>query len=489
MRLKFTKKNLISIFALVLLFTMINMDAMATDGYFSNGQGTRNKGMAGAGISFLRSPFSGSINPGALAFLDKKWGIEVSVGMFNPNRQYNVIGAATTPNNWGYFDGEGNFVADPRYSAFGLAEGTVESGSNIFIIPAIAFTYKLDDNSALGFNFFGNGGMNTDYDAKTYHSSILDAFGNPMPDGNPNPMANVTAPTGVNLQQMFMALSYARKFGNHSIGISPIFAYQTVEVNGMQAFRDMGSAGMQGMAVNRSGRVTNNGVSTSTGFGFRIGYQGEIIPGLRLGASYQPRMTMSKFAKYEGLFAEEGGFDIPSNWQAGLSFDISEDFTIMADVKQIMYSDGASISNPMNPQQIMPMVPNPNMTSPADAMMYNPNFVALGDDNGAGFGWEDMMIVKVGAEFRQVENWQFRLGFSYGKQPIPESEVMFNMIAPAVNESHVSAGFTRKMGEHALNFAITHALENTVSGPNPFDPAQQIELTMAQWEIEIGFEF
>ena len=100
-----------------------------------------------------------------------------------------------------------------------------------------------------------------------------------------------------------------------------------------------------------------------------------------------------------------------------------------------------------------------------------------------------MLIVKFGAEFRQVENWQFRMGYSYGSQPIPESEVMFNIIAPAVNESHISVGLTRMIGEHALNLALTHALENSVKGTNPFDPAQQIEITMNQWEFEIGFQF
>ena len=489
MKLKITKQNLAFMMAFMLSITMFNFDVMATDGYFSNGLGTRNKGMAGAGMAFLHSPFSASINPAGIGFLEKKWSLEVSLGLFNPNRQYNIIGAPTTPDQWGYIDSEGNFVNDPRYMAFGLTEGTVESGSTIFFIPSIAFSYKLGEKNVLGLNFYGNGGMNSDYDAKTYYSSIIDSFGNPMPDGNPNPMANVTVPTGVNLQQMFLALTYARQFGNHSIGISPIFAYQTVEVKGMQAFRDMGAAGMPGMPVDRSQFVTNNDVSSSTGFGFKIGYQGELVSGLRLGASYQPKIKMGKFDEYKGLFAEEGGFDIPANWQAGLSYDISDDFTLMADVKQIMYSGAKSISNPMNPQQIMPMVPNPNMTSPEDAMMPNPNFIPLGDENGAGFGWEDMMIFKIGAEFRQVENWQFRLGYSYGQQPIPESEVMFNIIAPAVNENHISVGLTRMIGDHALNLAITHALENSVTGQNPFDPAQQIEISMSQWEFEIGFQF
>jgi long-chain fatty acid transport protein len=66
---------------------------------------------------------------------------------------------------------------------------------------------------------------------------------------------------------------------------------------------------------------------------------------------------------------------------------------------------------------------------------------------------------------------------------------MFNIIAPAVNESHVSVGFTRMIGTHAINVALTHALENSVKGTNPFDPAQEIEISMNQWEFEIGFQF
>lgn len=324
--------------------------------------------------------------------------------------------------------------------------------------------------------------MNTDYEVKTYYSAIIDSFGNPMPDGNLNPMANVTSPTGINLKQMFASITYARQFGKHSIGISPVFVYQSIEVKGLEAFRDMGAAGMP---VDRAAFVTNNGVSSANGFGVKIGYQGELFTGFRLGASFQPKVTMSKFEEYKGLFADEGGFDNPANWQAGISYDINDNMTFAFDVRQILYSGVNSISNPMNPQNMFPLVPDPNSTG----MMPNPNFVPLGDEYGAGFGWEDMMIFKVGAEFRQVENWPFRLGYSYGKQPIQEADVMFNIIAPAVNENHISVGFTRLIGTHAINVAITHALENSVKGPNPFDPSQQIEISMNQWEFEIGFQF
>ncbi len=492
------KKKLALVVSLTILFLTSGHFASATDGYFSNGQGTKNKGFAGAGIAFLHSPFSAAINPAGLGFLNKKFSFELSVGLFNPNRKYTIVGAPTPPDQWGYM-GPNGFVQDQRFMALGLTPGTVESGTKLFIIPAMAFSYQLDEKNTLGFNFFGNGGMNTDYDTKAYYSAIIDGFGNPMPDGSPNPMANVTKPTGVNLMQMFVSLTYARKFGeNHSVGISPVFAYQSFEAKGLEAFRDMGMAGnamltqMMGWP-NRYDYVTNNGKSSSTGFGFRLGYQGELFDGFRLGATYQPQIKMSKFDEYKGLFAEEGGFDIPANWTAGISYDITEDFTFLFDVKQIMYSKVKSVGNPMVPSKMQPMVPNmgPSFdhTNPQTWYVPNEQFVALGDENAAGFGWEDMMIFKIAAECRNIENWQFRLGYSYGKQPIQESEVMFNILAPAVNENHVSLGLTRIIGDHKLNFAVTHALSNTVTGPNPFDPAQQIELNMNQWEFDLGFTF
>jgi long-chain fatty acid transport protein len=478
---KLTFKKWLLIPVLFLIFSLASNDIFATDGYFSNGQGTKNKGFAGAGIAYLHSPFMAALNPAGIGFIGKKFSFEVAVGLFNPNRKYTIIGEPTQPQYWPY---------DGRQMMFGLKPGTVESGSSIFIIPTLAATLQLGEKNSLGFNLYGNGGMNTDYETKTYYSDIIASFGNPMPNGFPNPMANVTVPAGVNITQMFISLTYARVIGEkHSIGISPVFVYQAFEAKGLQAFRDMGSAGMPGMPVDRSAYVTNNGSESSTGFGFKIGYQGELFSGFRLGGYYQPRIKMSKFDKYKGLFAEEGDFDIPANWSAGISYDFTEKLTVLFDVKQIFYSKVNSIGNPMIASQMMPMIPNPDMTSPENAYIPNPDFVPLGSDNGAGFGWKDMMIFKVGAEFRQVENWQFRLGYSYGKTPVQESEVMFNILAPAVNENHISLGITRMLGENELNLAATYALSNTVTGTNPFDPAQQIELSMNQFEIELGFKF
>lgn len=448
------------------ILASFSVDLMATDGYFSNGVGTRSKAMAGAGVSFLTNPFSAANNPAGVGFLEN-FRIEVSVGLFNPNRQYTVTGEPT-----------------PSPFTFGLTSGTVESDTRYFIVPSVAAAFKLGEKNTIGVNFWGNGGMNTDYPTKTYYSDVNyeQFFG----DNNPqNPFGGISEPTGVNITQMFFSLTYARNFGKHSIGVSPIFVYQTFEANGLEAFMNFGMAGENG------DYVTGNGSVSSTGFGFKIGYQGELFDGFRLGATFQPKINMSEFDEYKGLFAEAGDFDVPMTWTAGVSYDINEDFTVLFDVKQIMYSDVKSVANPLVPSAAQPMKPNPdfNPMDPNTWFIQNDAFVPLGDENGAGFGWDDMMIFKIGAEFRKVENWDFRLGYSYGGQPIGEDDVLFNILAPAVIENHITLGFSRYFGEHALNFSFMYGLNNSVKGPNPFDPAQTIEIEMNQLEFDISFTF
>ena len=68
--------------------------------------------------------------------------------------------------------------------------------------------------------------------------------------------------------------------------------------------------------------------------------------------------------------------------------------------------------------------------------------------------------------------------------------MLFNILAPAVIEDHVTVGFTRTRGENSeFSFALMYALDNSVSGINPFDPTQTITLEMRQWELEFGYSW
>ncbi len=403
--------------ATLMLIAFAAGNAFATNGYFSNGYSLESKSMAGAGVALPQGSLDASSNPASMVFVGKR--IDVGLSFFNPNRKYTVTGNPSPP------------------PAFGLTPGSEDSDSKWFIIPAFGFNWMIDDKSSVGVSIYGNGGMNTNYDTNTFYGS---------------------SPTGVDLIQLFIAPTYARKIADkHAFGITPIFAYQSFEAKGLQAFSDFSS---------RPDKLTNNDHDSSYGFGLKVGYLGEILPNLNIGASLQTKILMSKFNSYKGLFAEQGDFDIPATTTVGLAYKVTPALTVALDWQKIYYSDVDAINNPLLPNIMISQ---------------------LGNDNGAGFGWEDINVIKVGVQWESSKEWTWRAGYSYGEQPVPNSEVLFNILAPGVIKHHATVGLTKTMGNNELKFALMHAFNEKVKGTNPLDPAQQIELKMNQWEISAGY--
>jgi long-chain fatty acid transport protein len=397
--------------------------AFATNGYFSAGYGTHYKGIAGAGAALHLNTLAPATNPAAMAFLGSRY--DASIALFNPNRSYTVAG------NPSGFPG-----------TFGLTPGEVESDSRYFPIPGFGASWGAGENGTFGLTLYGNGGMNTDWPTATFYAGT---------------------PTGINLSQMFVAPTYAVKLADeHAIGVTAIGAVQWFEAEGVGSFAPFSSAPL---------KLSGNGNSYSYGGGLRVGYLGELSRYFSVGASYQTKIWMSDFDEYAGLFAEQGGFDIPATWVAGIAIKPTEDVDVAIDVQQVLYSGVASVANPLLPNLVQ---------------------ARLGDDAGAGFGWEDMTTVKAGVQLRAGEGWTWRAGYSYGSQPIPDTEVLFNILAPGVIEQHLTLGFSKLLGaSQEISLAITRALSNRVKGANPLEVPglQTIELRMDEWEFELCWSF
>jgi long-chain fatty acid transport protein len=407
--------------ALVVSLALTAAPALATDGYFQLGYGTAQNGMGGAGVALSLNTMSPATNPAGNAWV---LGYDVSVSLFNPNREFTVTG---TPSGYP--------------GTFGLTPGTVKSGTSIFVMPAIGANWKLNDKMTFGVALYGNGGMNTAYEESVFYAGR----------------------TGVNLIQGYVAPTLTYKVAEgHAFGVSPVFGYQRFQAEGVGSFAPFSSS---------PANLSNRGFDTSLGWGVRVGYLGKLAPWLSVGASYQTEMEMSRFEKYAGLYAEQGDFDIPANWTVGVAIKPAESFTVAFDVQQINYSKTESIGNPLIPNL---------MTA------------RLGDDGGAGFGWKDVTAYKLGLQWAANPNLTLRAGYAYAKQPIPESEVLFNILAPGVIEQHITAGVSAKVGEKSkVNLAVVRALSHSVTGPNPLEvPGKQtIELKMDQWLFDLGLSF
>jgi len=426
----------------------------ATNGYFTHGVGVKDKGMAGAGTAYSRDTLSAATNPAGMIWQGNRQ--DIGGALFAPMRSYSVKGGPSAP--------AGAACGANCPLSVGDGNQSIDSKNEAFLIPQFGQNWMLDDKSAIGLSIYGNGGMNTEYkggSALLGPTGVQTEFPGTFGDGK----------AGVDLSQLFIATTYSRKISdNASWGVSGILVYQTFEATGLGNFAGFSSD---------PSKLSDNGKDTSTGFGIRLGVQGEVSPGITLGASYQPEISMGEFDKYSGLFAEGGGFNIPSNFTVGLAWQINAERVFLVDIQQINYGDIDSIANGIGALTDGSCMPGPTGGT-GDG--------CLGGKNGAGFGWEDITVVKLGYEWQADADWTWRLGYSHSDQPIPDSQVLFNILAPGVIQDHATFGFTRRIDESSeWNFAFMYALQNSVKGTNDFDPAQEVNIEMYQYELAASY--
>jgi len=443
----------LSLFLLTLAFPAT---VWATNGYFTHGISTAEKGLAGAGVAYSQDTLAAANNPAGMVWQGGRY--DVGAAVFAPSRSYSSKGGPSAP------------VGAPCGMAcpFSIGDGDQDKDSenDYFLIPQFGYNWMLNEDSSIGVSVFGNGGMNTEYKGGV---ALLGPAGTQMEF--PGTYGDGTA--GVDLAQLFISPTYSVKVTpTTSLGISGILAYQRFEAKGLGNF-----AGYSTDPDN----LTNNGHDDSTGFGVRLGIQTQIVEGVRLGAAYQPKIDMSEFDDYSGLFADNGDFDIPSNWTVGLAVDIGSSGTFFLDYQAINYGDVDAVSNPIGN-----LIPSNGNCTPGPTGGTGKG--CLGGGDGAGFGWNDMQIIKVGYQFQTGENMTWRVGYSKTDQPIPNSQVTFNILAPGVVEEHFTFGFTRVIDpKSSFSFAAMYAPNNSVRGTNTFDPAQKIDLEMDQYELVLSY--
>ena len=385
--------------------------AMATNGYFSHGNGMKAKGMGGAATAMSEDAFGGANNPASMVFAGDR--LDVGVDLFSPKRSASRTGL-----------------------------GQVDSDSDYFGIPEFGYNKMVGNNLSLGVSVYGNGGMNSDYP------------GGQIPAGAPGCGGQPTATNlfcgqgrlGVDLMQLIVAPTAAFKITpNHSIGISPLIGYQRFRAEGLQAFG-----------------INNPGYDDAFGYGVRVGYMGKITPNFTIGAAYASRMNFDKFDKYKALFAEQGDFDIPENYNVGVAFKPMPEFTLALDYQRINYGDVKSIANASN----LTGLP--------------------GASNAAGFGWSSINVWKLGAEYAYNQHWTLRAGYNHSDNPIQSRDVSLNILAPGIVKDHATLGMTYLTNAgNELTVAYMHAFENTVSGAN----AQGGTDTISMYQNSLGVAY
>lgn len=397
--------------------------AQATDGYFQHGYGIEAQAMGGVATAVADNAMGGANNPASMLWAGDR--LDAGLVAFSPRRRAS------------------------RESAFPGPVGGATSGRDYFPIPSFGWNHVVGDRYALGVTVYANGGMNTDYPGRGIPAGACGAGA---------PAANLLCGQGhlgVNLQQLVVAPTFAWRLTAHqSIGISPLFAYQRFEAYGLQAFAGMSAA---------PDHLTNRGTDSATGFGVRVGWFAQVGRHVTVGAAYSPRLHMSRFDRYRGLFAGHGSFDLPENWNLGVAVRPDDRWLVGLDYLRINYGD----------------VPSVGRTSQVQA--------PLGSAGGPGFGWRNTNVWKLGAAYRLDERWTVRAGFNRSTNPVTPANVTFNILAPGVIRNHATLGLAYRTANGELSLSYMHAFGNSVRGVSLIDPAASENLHMHEDSIGIGY--
>jgi len=66
-------------------------------------------------------------------------------------------------------------------------------------------------------------------------------------------------------------------------------------------------------------------------------------------------------------------------------------------------------------------------------------------------GWEDRLVIRLGAAYRWSDRTTFRAGYSYGKSPVPGT--LLTPLNAAILEHTVGLGIGRRIGDYQVDFA------------------------------------
>jgi len=408
----------------------------ATNGDHLIGLGPKSRAMGGAGIAYSLGAESALVNPSLIE------GKRVMFGgsYFNPTVKFKSSVDTTAV---------GGADSAPSYQ---------ESDKMASLIPEVAISYQIDDNTAWGIGMFGIAGMGVDY----YNDKPF--YGNPFLRHQPSPTEpqneyigtkNGTNQLTTNLQILQFAVPYAKKLNDKlRIGIVPVIQYGSLAMSFNSGASQMGADGKPNNVI------TGTGASEDIGFGAQFGLGYDVAPfdvkdvaieHLSLGLVIKSPIKMtydhqlSDATKAFGLQGFSNDLTQPAEIGIGTAYKLSKKDTILLDFKEIFWG------------------------------------LAEGYED---FGWENQHMLALGYE-RLGFDWTWRAGYNYAKSPIQElstgpafdqkgfnyqnyKNAVLNYINlagfPATSEHHFSVGGGKRINQHtSVDFAFVYAPETKMS--------------------------
>lgn len=322
----------------------------------------------------------------------------------------------------------GLFFSSPELSSTaptpgGPFSGVTKDDRGASVMPALAMVWgKKNSKHTFGAAAFG-----------------ISGFGVTFPESNSNPINMPQSAGGFgriqsDYQLMQVSFTYAYKVSEQfSIGFAPTFNYSSLKLAPNPLASPSPTLGYP---------VSNK--ATALGFGGQLGIFYNSGKGIKLGASYK---TAQKFGSFDfkntylnGTAAPNVKFemDYPAIVSAGIGYS-KNNIDAALDYRFVNYKNTSG-------------------------------FKAKGWTNTAsvaGFGWENISVISAGLQYKGIQQFPIRVGYTYSSNPIKSELAFFSTPATAIIKNGIQCGFGYECNSACtLNLTYHHGSSaGATSGP------------------------
>lgn len=382
-------------FILPLWFLLLSSMVYSQTGHLMQGAGAVNMSMGGASTA-QPLDITGALqwNPASISVFDSKIA-KFDIGLFYSSPELN----STVPE----FDNTGT----PTGNFF---SGTTKDARGASPMPALAMVWgKPDSKHTFGVSAIGIAG-----------------FGVTFPESMSNPINMPQSMGGFGRVEsdyllMQVGVTWAYELSDQfSIGVSPNFNYSSLELTPNPTANPSPAGYPSSKATSATGLGAQFGLFFDSGVGFKAG------------ASYKTTQQFNDF-EFENSYGENPGgtstfnMDYPSIISLGLGYSTNS-FDLAMDYRMVDYENTDGFSH--------------TGWSPTASVM--------------GFGWYNISILSAGLQYKGINKFPLRVGYTYSSNPIGEEVAFFNIPATAIIKNAFQFGFSYLASDKLSIDAVYH---------------------------------
>lgn len=458
------------------LLVLMASSAWATNGMETTASGGRAAGMGGVDLAVATDATAINTNPaGLMQLLGHR--IDVGAGLLIPSLHFK------------------NALNDE------------DGATQMFPMPELAYGYRFKNVPlAVGFGLFAQGGMGADFTLTNpvlgkdteYSSNIAYLKAAPAIAWQPLDWMSVGLALNVGYASLAMRMPYA---------VSPTMLAGVANPQTGMTFGQMFAAPAEQGGLGYDELVADAELQDAGAYGFggKLGLL--FMPGdmVKIGVSYTPKstldftgtMTMDMSAQFADAFgrmvagAMAQGLDQEAAMQAvgqqlgQMGIDPSKGMKAEYDADiEFAWPQKAGLGVAVTPTPALLLAADVTWINWADTMKEfkveltggdNDNINTLiGDDSitsAIPLDWENQIVVAVGGQYEIVKNLWGRLGYNYGRNPVPDTTVF--PVFPAIVEHHATLGVGYRHEFFEVNAAYEHAFANTQKAAADHDVASE----------------